>query len=143
MDERLVGKTKHAELSLDEIADLQPGMSEYMILMAHRYHVMYYAVRDGNFELGRLQLGGIRKILRNATKTRPKYKDAVEEFSREYLDPIERAMVARSSEECRRAIEASIQAGDAAHEKWGYAYIRYRIPDSPPAGYLTAPPPKK
>lgn len=138
MDSTPVGRTKHAELTLDDIAELQPGMGEYMIALAHRYHVMYYAVKDGNYELGRLQLGGIRKILRSASKTRPKYRAALETFAREYVDRIEKAMLARSWEDFEKAVHASIMAGDDSHKEWGYGYVRYRIPETPPGGYLTA-----
>lgn len=134
-----VGRTRHGELSLDALAELQPGMSEYMIAMAQRYHVMAYAVRGGNYELGRFQLRGIRKIFRQAAKTRPKYREALEQFAREYLDPIDAAMVARSREAFEHALQASVLAGDAAHQQWGYAYIRYRIPGAPPVGYVMSP----
>lgn len=140
MDKRPVGRTKHAVLCLDDLAELQPGMSEYMIAMAHRYHVMYYAVRQGNYEMGRLQVAAIRKICRHAMKTRPKYKEALERFVREYLAPIENSIVARSVERFEKAVEASILASDEFHADWGYSYIRYRIPNMPPPGYLMTPP---
>lgn len=137
MDDKLVGHTKHGNLTLDQLAELQPGMSELMIAMANRYHVMFYAAMDGNYDLARFQLRGIRKILRHATMTRPKYAEALERFSSEYLDAIEKAMVARAPERVEATIKASILAGDVFHKEWGYPYIRYRIPSTRPAGYLT------
>lgn len=139
MDEP-VGKTKHGELTLDEIAGLQPGVSEWMLAMAHRTHVMYFACKAGNWDLGLYQLRGIRKILNNAALTRPKYKSALEQFAKEHLDGLDAAMRRRSWEELDRLMAAAVQASDRYHAEWGYAYIRYRIPDHPPRDYLLAPP---
>ena len=139
MDEP-VGKTKHGELTLDEIAGLQPGMSEWMLAMAHRTHVMYFACKAGNWDLGLYQLRGIRKILNNAALTRPKYKSALEQFAKEHLDRLDAAMRRRSWGEFDRLVAAAVEASDRYHAEWGYAYIRYRIPDHPPRDYLLPPP---
>ena len=62
MDEP-VGKTKHGELTLDEIAGLQPGMSEWMLALAHRTHVMYFACKAGNWDLGLYQLRDRKSVV--------------------------------------------------------------------------------
>jgi len=138
--DRPIGKTKHGELTLDELAGLQPGMSEWMLALARRTRVMYFACKAGNWPLGMYQLRGIRKILKNAALTRPKYKAALEEFAKDHLDGLDDAMRRRSWEEFDRLIAATIQASDRYHAEWGYPYIRYRIPDHPPGDYLLLPP---
>jgi hypothetical protein len=140
MDEP-VGKTKHGELTLDEIAGLQPGMSEWMLALAHRFHVMYFACKAGNWDLGMYQMRGIRKIFNNAALTRPKYKAALETFAKEHLDGLDEGMRRRSWEEVDRLMAVAIEASDRNHAEWGYEYVRYRIPAQPPADYLLAPPP--
>jgi len=125
---------------LDEIAGLQPGMSEWMLALAHRMHVMYFACQAGNWPLGMYQLRGIRKILTNAALTRPKYKAALEEFSRDHLDALDEAMRRQSWEKFARVIAGTIEASDRYHAEWGYPYIRYRIPDHPPGDYRLTPP---
>lgn len=135
-----VGRTKHGELTLDDIAGLQPGMSEWMVALARRTHVMYFACRAGNWDLGQYQLRGIRKILSNAALTRPKYKAALEQFAKEHLEGLDEAMRRRSWEEFERLMAAAVLASDRYHTDWGYAYIRYRIPAEPPSDYRLAPP---
>lgn len=141
--DKLAGKTKHGELTLDEIAGLQPGMSEWMLALAHRMHVMYFACKAGNWDLGMYQLRGIRKILNNAALTRPKYKAALEKFSKDHLDSLDEAMGRRSWQEFDPLIAATIEASDRYHAEWGYDYIRYRIPGYPPSDYLLPPPEDK
>ena len=138
--DRPVGKTKHGELTLDEIAGLQPGMSEWMLALARRTHVMYFACKAGNWPLGMYQLRGIRKILTSAALTRPKYKAALEQFAKEHLDGLGEAMERKSWKDVDRLITAMVEAGDRYHAEWGYPYIRYRVPARPPADYLLAPP---
>lgn len=138
--DRLVGKTKHGELSLDEIAQLQPGMSEWMLALARRLHVMYFACKAGNWQLGAYQLRGVRKIFANAALTRPKYKAALEQFTKEHLDGLDAAIRQRSWEDFGRLMAAMIEASDRYHAEWGYSYIRYRLPARPPTDYLLAPP---
>ena len=138
--DRLVGKTKHGELTLDEIAALQPGMSEWMLALARRMHVMYFACKADNWELGRYQLRGIRKILNNAALTRPKYKAALEQFSKDHVDGLDEAMRRQSWEDFDRLVAGAIEASDRYHAQLGYAYVRYRIPGDPPADYLLSPP---
>ena len=138
--DRIVGKTKHGELTLDQIAGLQPGMAEFMLALAHRVHVMYFACKAGNWPLGMYQLRGIRKILNGASLTRPKYKEALEQFAKEHLDGLDKAMERQSSEEFEMLMRSMVEAGDRYHAEFGYPYIRYRIPERPPAGYLLPPP---
>ncbi len=138
--DRPIGKTKHGELTLDEIAGLQPGMSEWMLALAHRMHVMYFACKAGNWPLGMYQLRGIRKIFNNAALTRPKYKAALEQFAKDHLDGLDAAMQRQSWEEFDRLIAAAIEASDRYHAEWGYPYIQYRIPDHPPDEYLLSTP---
>jgi hypothetical protein len=141
--EQPVGKTKHGELTLDEIAGLQPGMSELMIALAHRTNVMYHACKAGNWQLGLFQLRGSRKILNSATLTRPKYKEALAQFAKEHLDPLEEAIKKKSWQEFERLMASMVEASDRYHAEWGYGYIRYRVPEQPPQGYFMPPPEEK
>lgn len=138
--ERIVGRTRHGELTLDQIAGLMPGMAELMLVLAQRYHVMYHAARAGNWELAAFQLRGARKALGTARLTRPKYAEAIDRFVAEFLDPLDSALRERDWPRFDRLARASVEASDTYHRDWGYPYIRYRIPAEPPPGYLLSPP---
>ncbi len=138
--DKIVGRTKHGELTLDQMAGMMPGMSELMLALAQRYHVMYFAAQAGNWELAAYQLRGARKVFNTAKLTRPKYAEALGKFTAEFLDPIDAAIRARDWPAFDRLARASVEAADAYHREWGYAYIRYRLPDHPPPGYLVPPP---
>jgi hypothetical protein len=65
MSEKLVGRTKHGELTLDQLASIQPGMARVMEEVAHRYSLMYYACKGGNWELGHHELKELRGLFRS------------------------------------------------------------------------------
>src|SRR5437867_3136084 len=113
---------------------MMPGMAEVMLTLAHRYHVMYYAAKVGNWQLAAYQLGGARKALRTAKLTRPKYTQAIDQFLKEFLEPIDVAIRERQWTVFEQLMRASVEASDGYHREWGYPYIRYRIPAAPPQG---------
>jgi len=41
-------KTKHGEITIDQLAEIQPGMALIMQEVAHRYYYTYYAAKGGN-----------------------------------------------------------------------------------------------
>lgn len=138
--EKISGKTKHGELSLDDMAGLMPGMSEVMLVLSHRYHVMYYACKLGNWQLAGYQLRAIRKLFGTAELTRPKYREALRKFAEQYLDKLDEAVRSSDWPAFSEIAESSIRASDRFHDEWGYPYIRYRIPDTPPPGYYIGSP---
>ena len=131
MSEKLVGRTKHGEMTLDQLASIQPGMARLMGEVAHRYSLMYYACKGGNWQLGRHELKELRGIFRIAATTRPKFTAELEAFNREYLTPIDRAIAERDVEAFMRAVQKGIAASDDVHRRLGYPFIRYRLPKGP------------
>ena len=70
-EETIIGRTKHGELTLDQIAELQPGLGQLMPLMSERYWICYYAAKGGNWALAAYQLNGLRSLFKKANTTRP------------------------------------------------------------------------
>jgi len=132
MRDKVVGRTKHGELTLDQLAGIQPGMARLMAEVGHRYTVMTYACQGGNWELGHYELRQLRGIFRIAATTRPKYTAELEAFDREYLGPIETAIREKNTEAFMAAAHRGIAGSDEVHRRLGYAYIRYRLPAQPP-----------
>ncbi len=132
MEEKPVGRTKHGELTLDQLASIQPGMARLMAEVGHRYTLMSHACRGGNWELGRYELRQLRAIFQIAATTRPKYATELDAFDREYLGPIEAAIRERNVDAFMVAVQRGIAGSDEVHRRLGYAFIRYRLPVQPP-----------
>jgi hypothetical protein len=132
MGEELVGRTKHGEMTLDQLASIQPGMARLMGELAHRYSLMVHACRGGNWALGHHELKEARATFRIAAITRPKYRAELEAFDREFLTPVETAIASRDLEAFMMAVQKSIAASDEVHRRLGYPFVRYRLPSQAP-----------
>ena len=132
MDDKIAGKTKFGEINIDDLAGMQPCMSRVMRQYTERYSIMYHACKASNWKLGLYQLKEIREIAAVGAKTRPKWKDELEDFDRRYLVPIEGAMRAEDREAFERAYRTSTEACNEVHRRIGFEYIKYKVPERPP-----------
>jgi len=128
----IVAKTRHGELTVDEVADLLPGGAEVMEAFGRRYWVMYYAARGGNWELARYEWRESAKLLHGLAKTRPKYAEDLAAFESEAYARVGAALEGEDFPAFDRAYRAGIDSSDTYHAKWKKPFIRFRLPDRPP-----------
>ncbi len=131
MDEKIAGKTKFGEIDIDSLATMQPCMSRVMRQYTERYGIMYHACNARNWKLGLYQLKEIREITEVGKKTRPAWKQELEDFDRKFLSPIENAMKSGDWEAFEKAFNRSTLACNAIHKKIGYPYLKYKLPAPP------------
>ncbi len=127
-----VAHTRSGDLSLDQIAEIQPGMARLMVEVSDRFWILYYAAKAGNWEMARHEFGEMRKAMQIAGLTRPKYKEPLEGFMAEKLQPIEDAIRASDWLAFEQAFGDAAEAANEMHGEFGYAYIQWRLPGEPP-----------
>lgn len=127
-----VAHTKHGDLTLDQIAEMQPGMARLMVEISDRYWILYYAAQGGNWELARHEFSELRKTMRMAAVVRPKYQEPLAQFEAEHLKPLEKAIRARDGSALEAAFREATDAANEKHREFGYDYIEWRLPDAPP-----------
>ena len=125
-------KTRHGEVSLEEIAALLPGAGDIMVIVSRNYGNLWHAAHGGNWDLASFYFRRTRTLLRNLSVTRPKYEAQLDEFERDHLDPIGEALLARDLIGFDRLYEASVARANALHVATGYPYIRWIRPEEPP-----------
>jgi hypothetical protein len=130
-----VARTKHGELTLDQIADMMPGMARLMVEISDRYVILYYAAQGGNWELARHEFSEMRKALRMGALTRPKYRESIDAYDGECMTPLQEAIMAQDFARLETAYAAATERANAYHVEFGYAYIDWRLPEMPP-GHL-------
>lgn len=135
-------KTPQGDISLDQLASIQPGMAKIMRDVSERYYYTYYSARGGNWKLAAHQLNQVRTAFRVAKVTRPKFAEDLDEFDRELLQPILQAIQAKDWGAFERAYMAGVEGSDKYHDKWGYNYIRFVLPAEPPQDLHLGPPEK-
>lgn len=131
-DERLV-RTKHAALSLGQIAELLPGTGEIMQSVALCWWKCAHAARGANWPLAAYFARRVRGLQRDLAVLRPKHRERLEEFERGVLAEVFRAIEHREADHFERAFAAATDLANAMHVQTGYGYIRWVLPDDPPA----------
>lgn len=122
-----------AKLTLDELGLTQPGMARLMAEIAPRMHKAYHAGKAGNWPLARYFLSEASKIFEIAGVVRPKYDESLTTFLAEDLGPVRKAVEARDASAFEEAFHAMVDRANAYHEQYDKPFIRWKIPEAPPA----------
>jgi hypothetical protein len=128
-------KTKHGELTLEQLAEHQPGMARLMKEIGERYNIAYFAAKGGNWKLASHEIKQIISLMRTAIVFRPKYSSDITNFIIDYLNPILSSTQSRNWPRFEQVFKQGIDSSNKLHEKYGYGYIRYLIPKHPPEIY--------
>lgn len=136
---RVTATTKHGPLTLDEIGEMLPGGARLMDELAHRFWVLYYAAKAGNWDLARYMERESEKALAILGKVRPKYAADLESFVKEDLRRLGAAIEARDWAAFEAAYKRSVDASDEYHAKYNKPFIRFRLPDHPPEWFDLGP----
>ena len=129
---RVVAGTKHGTLTVDQIAEMQPGMARLMDELARRFWVVYYAARSGNWDLARYMMREAEKLLGTLGVARPRYAADLAAFASEHVAALARAIEARDWAAFDAAYHAAVAASDVYHAKYRKSFLRFRLPDHPP-----------
>jgi len=141
MDE-VKAKTSHGEMTIDQLAEIQPGMAAVMKVVGERYTLTFYAAKGGNWKLAAYHLNQLRAAFRNAKVTRPKFADDLAAFDKDYLQPIFKAIRDQNWAEFEAAFMNGESGSDLYHEKRGVSYIRYTLPELASSNLYMGPPEK-
>ena len=133
-------KTPYGDVSVDQLAGIQPGMGPIMKAVGERFTETYYAAKGGNWKLAAHTLNELRAQFKVAKVTRPKFADDLTEYDREYLQPIFKAIHDQNWDAFVVAFSKGEAGSDLYHDKRGYPHIRYLLPREPPSNlYLGSP----
>ena len=72
--------TGHREMSLEDVATIQPGLGRLMPDIGTRTWKLYYAAKARNWPLAKFQAKEIRGLMELGAFTRPKYEDNLNQF---------------------------------------------------------------
>jgi hypothetical protein len=136
-------KTRHGELTLEEIADLLPGAGDVMVVVSRVYGNLWHAAHGGNWDLASFYFRRTRTLLRNVSITRPKYSAQIADYQRDFLEPVGQALLARDLGTFDELYDASVRRANELHVVTGYPYIRWSRPEEPSdPGLDLGPPPE-
>ena len=122
----------HREVSLEDIAVIQPGLGRLMPDIGIRTWKLYYAAKAKNWPLAHFQWKEAKALFELGAFMRPKHAAGIEEYLRDSWPPLEKAIKAEDLDAFLAAFDRAIDDANAWHEKKEKPYIRWMVPDFPP-----------
>ena len=129
-------RTKHAVLTLEEIAEALPGTGEVMASVSLCFGMCWHAVDGGNWDLAAYYLRRTRKQLRGLAVTRPKYADQLRDYDCGIMERLYQAVLTRDRPAFDERYQQAVDEANGYHRDTGHPYIRWRRPPTPPDGGL-------
>jgi hypothetical protein len=120
------------ELTLDELALMQPGMDRLMAEVGPRAHRLYYAGKAGNWRLADYFFKSLVKQLRLCATSRPKYDGDMTAYLDDDCAPVRDAIRSRDRQAFESAYARMIDRANHYHEVFGKPYIKWVTPAAPP-----------
>lgn len=134
--------TGKVELTLEDLAILQPGLARLMLEIGNRFHRCYHAAMAHNVRLARFQLSEGTKLLRLCIVIRPQYEDDIVRFIGEDLDTLREAIESADDERFQSAFAAMTDNVNRLHEVWNHGYLVWKVPETPPGDLVLEPRPQ-
>ena len=125
-------RTRHGELSLEQIADALPSAGEIMASIANSWWRCAYAARGGNWALAAHFARRVRSQQRLLATLRPKYRERLEAFERDELAAVLAALQTLDREAFERAFATATDRANRNHVETGHEYVRWVLPQDPP-----------
>jgi hypothetical protein len=131
-DKLIVAHAKHGDLTLDQIAELQPGLATLMRDISDRYWIAYYAAQGGNWALAAYQLRALRKRLADGALTRPKHKAMLETYTHKIVEPLLENCTAQNFAAFDKTYREGIAMANQMHGATKHGEIVWKLPATPP-----------
>lgn len=131
--------TEENELSLAEIAGALPDTSTIMTRVGQSWWSFIYAARGGNWGLAEYYLRRVGKLEDTLKVLRPKHRERLERFQHSVFQDVIAAVEARDLDQLEKAYSAATDMANALHRESGYPYIKWVLPEEPPAGLELGP----
>jgi hypothetical protein len=139
LDEKIVVKTKHGELTLEQLAEVQPGPARLMREIGDRFHVLYHAAKAGNWKLAEHEQKVTISILKVGATLRPRFHEDITGFIQSHLHPLAESIKAEDWETFQHCYKNAVDETNKLHEKYGYGFIHYKLSKNPPDYYDLSP----
>lgn len=133
----------HREMSVEDLATIQPGLGRIMPDIGTRTWKLFYAAKAGNWPLAKFQWKEIRGLMELGSFTRPKYEQNLADFMEQQWKPIEEAIAKEDFALFEKRFHEAVEQANAYHELRDKPYLRWKLPDGPPPDLDLTPRKKK
>ena len=120
------------DLTIDELALMQPGMDRLMAEVGTRTHRLYYAAQARNWRLAEYFYRSIVKQLRLCATSRPKYADEMATYVDRDCAAVLTAIKAGDADAFAASYRRLIDRANELHGVFGKPWIKWVTPDTAP-----------
>jgi hypothetical protein len=121
-----------AELTLNELAETQPGMARLMVELSPRMSKCWWATRYENYELATFQLSEATKLLKTSVIVRPKYRDDMYSFIDSHISKLKNLLIEKDSEGFFKEFDSMVKSANQLHERFNKGFIVWKVSERPP-----------
>jgi hypothetical protein len=120
------------DLTIDELARMQPGMDRLMAEVGQRVHRMYYAAKAENWKLAEYFYNSTIKQLKLCATSRPKYAEDMAAYLNDDCAPVREALRNRDSAAFDSAYTGFVDRANHYHDVWKKPFLHWVTPSTPP-----------
>ncbi|MCW2599222.1 MAG: hypothetical protein JWM02_1051 [Frankiales bacterium] len=120
------------DLTIDELARMQPGMDRLMAEVGPRLHRCYHAALAGNWPLAAYFSKSAAKQLALSADSRPKYEPEMTAYLRDDYAPVTAAIKAQDTAAFLSAWTVMVDKANVLHAFFGKPFIGWKTPEQPP-----------
>lgn len=120
------------DLTIDELARMQPGMDRLMAEVGPRLHRCYHAALAGNWPLAAYYSKSAVKQLALSAESRPKYEPEMTAYLRDDYAPVSAAIKSQDRTAFDAAWTLMVDRANVLHAVFGKPYIGWKTPELPP-----------
>lgn len=134
------GRSRHVELTLDQLVELQPGLGRLMPEVSRRYWILFYAAKGGNWELARYQWRALQHLFNMGAVLRPNMAKHLQAFQAGTMGPLDESLERHDWRAFEESFREGIERANRFHATTGHAEIRWKLPPEPPQDLDLGPP---
>jgi len=120
------------DVTLEELALMQPGLDRMMAELGQRMHRLYYSGLVGNWPAAAYFYRSTVKQLRLCGWSRPKYADAIERYVVDDCGPVAAAIEEKHRDSFLAAYQRMVDRANDYHDAFGYGFLVWKTPGHPP-----------
>ncbi len=125
-------KQSHGNMTLGQLAEIQPGLGTVMLEYGTRFWNIYYSAKAGKWDLANYNLKEMIEIQEVGETTRPARAAMLKAFETSYLDQLNATITKKDFASFNTTYNNTISGCNGCHAANGFAYIQYQLPSSPP-----------
>ncbi len=119
-------------MTIEDMATIQPGLARIMPEIGARTWKLYYAAKLDNWPMAKFQYKEIIGLFELGAFMRPKHEAAINQYVEENWKPLAPTIEGKSFAAFETAFHAAIDAANAYHELKEKPYIYWKLPETPP-----------